>query len=348
MGKRTASLLVATTLFLGCGTEHKPPASSAMTVPELLAKADQYARARDYARATAALEQVLKIEPKQRDALLMIAQATQNHAMLVSQRGDRQAAHDWYVKSAGYMKELRAAYPQFNAREASVMPGVLFHEARAEALAGHSDKALAARVAAINSGFDDAEEINKEADLKSLRDLPAYKKILHDASSRVSHSARERAKQLLAAQQPFDFDFALLTADGKPVSKKDFAGKVLIVDVWGTWCRPCRAELPHLEELLKKHRQAGLAVVGINYEQAPNPASLILDFIKENHVTYPCLIGDEKTFAQIPDFRALPTTLFIDRSGTVRLKVQGFDPARTDMAGIASFLLDEKVPPTLQ
>jgi hypothetical protein len=64
-------------------------------------------------------------------------------------------------------------------------------------------------------------------------------------------------------------------------------------------------------------------------------------FVKENKIPYPCVIGDDKTQEQIPDFEGFPTTLFLDRAGKVRLKVVGYH-SMADLDAIVSMLLDEK------
>src|SRR5581483_2476707 len=114
----------------------------------------------------------------------------------------------------------------------------------------------------------------------------------------------------------------------------DVPGKLVIVDVWGTWCPPCRKEIPHFKELLTRYRDRGVNMVGINYERATDeqgkPVSeedmknTIKKFLKEHQVPYTCLIGDDRTKEQIPDFEGYPTTLFLDRSGTARLKLVGY------------------------
>ncbi|MBI3468679.1 MAG: TlpA family protein disulfide reductase [Planctomycetes bacterium] len=143
-----------------------------------------------------------------------------------------------------------------------------------------------------------------------------------DATTR----AREHAEELLADFQPFDFPFALQDLNGKTVSLADYKGKVMIVDFWGTWCPPCLKEIPHFVELRKKHRAAGLEIVGVNYEQVPDDEAreTVRKFVSDNGTAYPCVIGDETTQNMVPDFEGLPTTLFIDRSGKVRLMLRGY------------------------
>lgn len=131
-------------------------------------------------------------------------------------------------------------------------------------------------------------------------------------------------EERLSSAALFPFDFALPDVDGKTITLADHRGKVTIVDFWGTWCPPCREEVPLFVELKKRYGKQGLEIVGITYENGGGDVKqTIKDFIQENGVSYICVIGDDKTRDQIPDFEGYPTTLFIDRAGKVRLKLTG-------------------------
>jgi thiol-disulfide isomerase/thioredoxin len=111
------------------------------------------------------------------------------------------------------------------------------------------------------------------------------------------------------------------------VKLADYQGKLVIVDIWGTWCPPCRQEIPHFVQL-KKDFPDDLDIVGVNYEHGDPEEAVpkIVDFVKETGINYTCVIGDDATREQIPEFRGFPTTLFVDRTGKVRLKVVGYHP----------------------
>lgn len=145
-----------------------------------------------------------------------------------------------------------------------------------------------------------------------------------------------------AHSDSYPFDFSLTSTEGTTVAKEDFAGRVMIVDIWATWCPPCRAEVPHFVELQEEYEDQGLSVIGINYEGGSEEEAIeaIADFTDDIPVNYPLLIGDEATQSQIPNFNAFPTTLFIDRDGQVRLTVIGARP-KAELEAIVKILLDE-------
>lgn len=132
---------------------------------------------------------------------------------------------------------------------------------------------------------------------------------------------------LFAKNKPFDFNFELSDTDGQPIALADFAGKIVVVDVWGTWCPPCRLEIPHLVALQQKFEEAGLVIVGLNDERTADrrrALKLVQDFRRKNSMNYRCALVDEATLRQIPAFRSYPTTIFLDRQGQARALVTGY------------------------
>ena len=157
-------------------------------------------------------------------------------------------------------------------------------------------------------------------------------------------SAEIEVAHLLEANSPFEFDFDLEDVSGNRLSKADLAGKVLIVDLWGTWCPPCRMEIPHFVALNKKYQDQGLAIVGLNSEQTRDKAKaarLVQEFCKSERVDYPCAVITEEILDQVPDLQGLPTTLFFDRTGQVRLRAVGYHDISFLQAAVEA-LLHEK------
>ncbi|MFI5680672.1 TlpA family protein disulfide reductase [Streptomyces cellulosae] len=110
------------------------------------------------------------------------------------------------------------------------------------------------------------------------------------------------------------------TVDGGQVDVADFKGKVVVLNVWGSWCPPCRAEAKNLETVYRDVKDQGVEFVGINTRDAK--VSLAKAFEKEFDVSYPSLY--DPTGKLMLRFKkgtlnpqAIPSTLIIDREGKI-------------------------------
>jgi thiol-disulfide isomerase/thioredoxin len=307
---------------------------------ELVDEARRTAQGGDLKKATELLEEAVKAEPQNRNALYWLGRVCQERAIEM----DRPQSTPLILRSAQAMRALRDAHKKdLNEQESFLLGVALYTEARSYAVDKKKDRALASLGEAIDSGFDRLDLLEEDEDLATIRDTPEFQKLKKEAEAKALIAAREHAKELLAKNKTFKFDFKLPDLNGKIVTLADFKGKVTIVDFWGTWCPPCRKEIPHFIELLKKYKEKGLEIVGLTYEQIDDKAEAkdtIKTFVKENRVPYACLIGDDKTQDQVPNFEGFPTTLFVDRTGKVRLKLVAYNPMAT-LEAIVSMLLDE-------
>lgn len=126
----------------------------------------------------------------------------------------------------------------------------------------------------------------------------------------------------------FPFEFSVTDLTGKTVSTESLKGKVVIVDFWGTWCPPCRQEIPHFVALHQKYKSQGLEIVGLTFERTSGDAALngVTQFMRSARVSYPCALAGQDMLQKVPDFEGFPTTLFIDREGRVRARETGYRP----------------------
>jgi thiol-disulfide isomerase/thioredoxin len=290
---------------------------------ELITQAQDAATSRDYELAINLGEQALTSLPDDADLLFLLGYCSERQASQLAQT-DQAAANPLLLKGADYMRRFREVAGATDPRLRAVAM-VLYSAACAHALEGNQEETLATLGEAFDAGFEELSAVETNPDLATLRDNPAFKSLIEETRAKLMERFREESRQMIAEFEPFDFSFALPDTKGNTISLADFQGKVVIVDIWGTWCPPCRREIPHFVALYDKYRKDGLEMVGINYERVEESEWIdtIESFVAENGVTYPCLIGDEATQEMVPDFRGFPTTLFIDRSGTVRAKKVG-------------------------
>jgi len=110
--------------------------------------------------------------------------------------------------------------------------------------------------------------------------------------------------------------------DGKTVHSADFAGKVVVLDFWATWCPPCRGEIPGFIALQKKYAAQGFTVIGVSVDEAG--LKTVRAFAEKKSVNYPVLLTDNKIVEAYGGIDGLPTTFIIDRSGHIVKQHLGF------------------------
>ena len=116
--------------------------------------------------------------------------------------------------------------------------------------------------------------------------------------------------------------FVVDDVDGKKVNLASFAGKPLVLNMWATWCGPCKVETPQLMALADRYRARGVAFVGLNVDE---PVEKVRAFRDEMQVNYPLLIGMGQTeLLEAVGYEGdLPLTLLIKADGTIDEVVVG-------------------------
>jgi len=168
-------------------------------------------------------------------------------------------------------------------------------------------------------------------DLHGTSQLTATRPDVARAKGLAAPTDPDRHTSVKDATEPFRFSFPDL--NGKIVSNTDarFQGKVVLVNITGSWCPNCHDEAPFLAELYRKYRSKGLEVVALSFEeedQLKNPARLRA-FMKEYGIDYTVLLGgtpDERDakLTQPVNLNSWPTTFFLGRDGRVRFVHAGF------------------------
>lgn len=128
------------------------------------------------------------------------------------------------------------------------------------------------------------------------------------------------------------------TLDGGAFDGDQYRGKVLLVNIFATWCPPCRKETPELVSMYHELNGRGLAMVMVTGESADEARP----FAETYRIPYPMIVNDESIVAAVPAFQGYPTTILLDRSGAVRYQIAGADVDRIRQSVLR--LLDEPAP----
>ena len=114
----------------------------------------------------------------------------------------------------------------------------------------------------------------------------------------------------------------MVDLNGAPVTLDSMRGKVVLVNLWASWCGYCRMEIPSLREIHDKYRDRGLVVLGVNLEEG-GPDDL-LSRIRELGIDYPVVLPSAPLTGTFQDGSALPHTWIMDRQGRMRVSHSGY------------------------
>ncbi len=115
--------------------------------------------------------------------------------------------------------------------------------------------------------------------------------------------------------------------NGKSRKLADYKGKVLVVDIWATWCGPCRQEIPHLIAMAKEYKSKGVEVIGLTTENPETDAELVKAFSEEFKINYQIGWINGPLYGGLMSGRGgIPQTFVIGRDGSIRKHFVGFHP----------------------
>jgi peroxiredoxin len=117
-------------------------------------------------------------------------------------------------------------------------------------------------------------------------------------------------------------EYSASTLSGDSVSLSSYRGKVVLLNVWATWCGPCRKEIPELRVINSRYSSQGLTVVGVTVDTEGTEAQ-IADFVKEFRMDYALWHDPNERISAQYAIVGLPASFLIDRSGVIRWKATG-------------------------
>ena len=123
---------------------------------------------------------------------------------------------------------------------------------------------------------------------------------------------------------------ALPRIDGDTLSLAELRGKVVMLNIWATWCAPCRLEMPSMQRVYEQLREQGLEVVAVAVDKDPGLRQpdgairgLVSDFVEQLGLTFPVVVDPTGGTERLYGVDALPTTFLIDRRGRIRVRELG-------------------------
>lgn len=111
--------------------------------------------------------------------------------------------------------------------------------------------------------------------------------------------------------------YAAATLEGDTVSLESLKGQVVLLNLWATWCAPCRAETPYLQSVYEEHRDRDFVIVGISMDTGDAAADVAM-FVEEYDVGYTILHDPRMAGMELYQVLGLPATFLIDREGVLR------------------------------
>jgi thiol-disulfide isomerase/thioredoxin len=121
------------------------------------------------------------------------------------------------------------------------------------------------------------------------------------------------------------------TMSGEALTLESMRGKVVLLDFWATWCKPCVKSMPELDAINRDYQARGLSVVGVSVDQGDDRAKKVAKFLSKKPVGYPIVIdGQEAASWEAFNVAALPTLYLIDREGRIVERWTGL----VDMAAV--------------
>ena len=116
-------------------------------------------------------------------------------------------------------------------------------------------------------------------------------------------------------------DFSLPKLDGDMVRLSDYRGKVVFLNIWATWCSPCREEMPSMEKLYQQMKGEDFEILAVSIDILG--AKAVAPFVKELKLSFPTLLDPDGTVKRLYSTTGVPESFIIDKNGVVTVKIIG-------------------------
>lgn len=177
----------------------------------------------------------------------------------------------------------------------------------------------------MTSDFPDkvAEDPGDSGDGWKLRDvlvaIAAFILIMSLAAGGYLYYQANKTPPVLEGDQAPGFTLPLLA--GGEASLADYRGKVVLVNVWATWCGPCRTEMPDMERFYQSLKGQPFEILAVSVDD--RGAQDVAPFVQELGITFPILLDPDKIIESLYSTSRVPESFIIDKNGVVRRRVIG-------------------------
>ncbi len=136
-------------------------------------------------------------------------------------------------------------------------------------------------------------------------------------------------------------DFTLDLLDGGQLTLSELRGYPVVLNLWASWCLPCRSEMPAIERVYQRYKDAGLIVIGLNMTSQDSESD-VRAFVQELGLTLPIVLDRDGSVQSRYQLLGLPSTYFIDRQGIIRSVIVGGPMSEATIQSNIEDLLQEK------
>ncbi len=216
--------------------------------------------------------------------------------------------------------------PGYPSQSLNVLGQPIMNLARAHAFNDDEVSALETIKEAFEIGYTNFEKTAMAPAFANI-DQQQLKKTIRAHRTAYKRKLVRWSREELNRFGQFQINFDVADVNGGRISSKDLKGKVTVLDLWATWCAPCREGIPHFVKLDREYGSSKIEVIGISMDEPNDPTSAV-DTVKnfgiDNGIDYKLAVGTNAIKSQIPGRVLLPTTLFVDHKGTVRYIASGY------------------------
>ena len=281
----------------------------------------------------AELKSAFEADPTSGEAARDYIGTMEDLGIMQAQRGNTEAADIAFVRAGELLTGVLDAGVELDAGTMAAV--VYYNHACVLGKQKNAGGALSLLNKSVEHGFQNLPQLKADEDLACVRDLPQWGAQVATWEAHFAELEKQRkemivkqAKEELAKGETFAFDFNVPSVNDEALNLKNFIsqGQVLIIDVWGTWCPPCRQEIPSFVKLQDEYGKYGLQIIGLNSERGPSEEAnktTVKNFMANASMNYPCGLVTEDILKQLPELKGYPTTVFIDHTGKVRMTAVG-------------------------